>query len=378
MSYPMFKVHIDKDAAIQILNSVLDSGFLNEGAQVQDFLEGLRKFHNFNNIVLTNSCTSALTMALKLAGVDHGSEVITTSMTCVASNTPIMNLGAKPVWADIDPQTGNIDPKSVASLITDKTRAVICVNWAGMPCDLSQLHEICKNNNIKLIQDAAHAFGAMYKGKDVSNFADYTCYSYQAIKHITCGDGGSIFCLNDDDYEKAKKMKWFGLDRDATKDKNGEWKGQRWEADIEDAGYKFNMNNIAAAIGLSQFNHVDRILSSHRDNALRYRTHFSKTTSIKPLIYDNDSNPSFWVYTVLLEKGNRDLIIKNLNEKGIGAGLVHVPNHDYSCFKNIRVTDVHLPGVDKFHECQVSLPCGWWLNKDDIDFIANELITLVE
>ena len=297
-------------------------------------------------------------------------------MTCVASNTPIHNLGAKIVWGDIDSKTGNIDPNNIEKLITNKTKAVLCVNWSGIPCELDQLRLICKKHNLKLIQDAAHSSGAEYNNKQIHHSADYTCYSLQAIKHVTSGDGGMLVInTNDLDFNRAKTLKWFGIDREATKDEKGEWKGQRWEVDIKEAGYKFHMNNISAAIGLSQISHIDKIVGNHISNGQRYKKLFSNNEHIKPLVYPPGSMPSFWVYTVMLSDHlDRDKIMEELNAEGINAGLVHVPNHPYTCFKE-SLTD--LPETEYFSKHQISLPCGWWLSEDDINIIAKALLNKI-
>tara|TARA_S200002703_G_scaffold146808_1_gene142142 strand:+ start:4911 stop:6050 length:1140 start_codon:yes stop_codon:yes gene_type:complete len=379
MKYPIFKVHVDVDSALKNLDVVLRSGFINEGMQVTELTNEFKKYFEFDNIVPLNSCTSALTLALILSDVKPGDEVISTSMTCVASNTPIHDVGAKIVWADIDRTTGNIHPEKVIEKITDKTKAVLCVNWAGLPCDLRKLHNICKERGIKLIQDAAHGFGSMVDGRHVCYYADYTCYSLQAIKHITTGDGGLLMCLDDQDFDRAKKLKWFGIDREATKDENGEWKGQRWGIDIEEAGYKFHMNNISAAIGLSQISHIDKIISSHEENAKLY-SKLLDHPEIQHLTVSGRSpfvrsRPSFWVYTILLgETIDRDEILIILNDMEIGAGVVHTPNHYYTCFKE-SMTD--LPETDYFSQHQISLPCGWWLNENDIRFISDKLMNLL-
>ena len=374
--YPLFKVHINTESVLHELKTVLASGFLNEGEQVTKLTKELSNYFNHPKVIALNSCTSALTLALKLSNVQPGDEVITVSMTCVASNTPIHNLGAKIIWADIDYKTGNINPENVEKLITSKTKAILCVNWAGLPCDLDELSKICKKYNLKLIQDAAHSFGAKYNSKHVCHYADYTCYSLQAIKHITSGDGGVLVInTNNEDFSRAKKLKWFGIDREATKDEKGEWKGQRWEADIEEAGYKFHMNNITAAIGLSQLPYINEIINTHIKNGLQYQNIF-KNSNIIPLQYPKNSQPSFWVYTVIIpENLNRDEIIEKLNQEGINAGLVHIPNHNYTCFKESLV---NLPETDYFSKHQISLPCGWWLNKEDIIFISNKLLEIIK
>lgn len=374
-NYPIFKVHVDVDKALENLKTVLSSGFLNEGEYVTQFTDFLNSYLNHPNVVLLNSCTSALTLALKLSGVSPGDEVIATSMTCVASNTPISNLGAKVVWCDIDRETGNIDPLKVESLITEKTKAILCVNWAGIPCDLEALQSICKKHNIKLIQDAAHSFGATYNGEQVCHHADYTCYSFQAIKHITTGDGGALVCKSSDDFERAKKLKWFGIDREATKDEKGEWKGQRWEVNIPEAGYKFHMNNISAAIGLSQIPHIDTLLQSHINNAELYSTLLKDNLYVKPLKFLKNTQPTYWVYTVLLDKSlDRNKILEKLNKHNIAAGLVHIPCHGYECFLE---SQSELPDTDYFYNHQISLPCGWWLSNEDITFISETLVSII-
>jgi dTDP-4-amino-4,6-dideoxygalactose transaminase len=321
-----------------------------------------------------NSCTSALTVALKLAGVGHGDHVVTTPMTCVATNTPIKNLGAKIVWADIDPTTGTVYAEAIRQAITEKTKAVMFVAWAGNPGEMDVIYDVCKQKGVKLIVDAAHAFGAKYDGECLSKSADFVCYSFQAIKHITTGDGGALVCASKKDLARAKCLKWFGLDRDVGKDAKGDWKGQQWDVDIREAGYKFNMNNISAAIGLSQMRHVEKIIQTHRLNAALYDEIF-KTSRVQPIYRPVRSQSSNWVYTLLApdseDGATRDDIVKSLNDDGIAAGLVHVPNDDYTCFLRNKV---HLPGVRKFARRHFSIPCGWWLEESDVRFIASRVI----
>ena len=375
--YPLFKVHVPIDEALAQIRDVFESGFINEGSKVTELTKELQRILDADRLILTNSCTSSLTLALRLAGVGPDDDVVTTSMTCVASNTPIVTMGANIVWADIDPTTGMLDPSSVAKSITPRTKAVLVVAWAGTPPDLEPLLKICREKNVKLILDVAHAFGARYNNKPVHQWADYTCYSFQAIKHVTTGDGGALVCLNEDDYRRSKAMKWFGIDRDAAKDASGNWKGQHWDFDITEAGFKFNMNNVAAAIGLAQVPHIEQIISTHQDNARKYREAFSDSEHVTPLRVPQGSESVHWVYTVLLSSGlahHRDDILAQLNGEGILAGLVHVPNDAYTCFRDFQSAD--LPGVEEFFARQISLPVGWWLSADDIEHIAQRVLTI--
>jgi len=376
-SYPLFKVHMPVEDALAGVREVLTSGFVNEGIQVTEFQKALCSYLGVKNFVMVNAGTSALTLAYKVAGVGPGTEVISSPMTCIATNTPVENLGGKLVWADVNPNSGSIDPEDIERKITSKTRAIAYVDWAGSPCDLEAIDAIGKKHGIAVIQDAAHAFGATWDGRPISDFADFTCYSFQAIKHLSSGDGGGLVCRDDKAYILARKLKWFGYDREATKDEKGEWKGQRWSADIEDGevGYKFNMNNISAAIGLAQMPYIDGILAAHRRNAAVYNKAFAGGAAIQPLDLPAKANSSYWVYTALVVGAgvDRDALLESLNAEGIAAGLVHLPNDIYTVFKPYAAD---LPGVRSFSDRQISLPCGWWLTEDDCRHIADRVLAL--
>lgn len=381
LSYPLFKAHVPTDEALLKIGDVFDSGYYNEGIQVQELTQRLEAFLNVKRLVLVNSCTSALTMALKLAGVEQHDLVMTTSMTCVATNMPIVNIGAGITWVDIDPKSGMMSPESLQSLLAMHQRldalpkAVIVVAWAGVPPELDKISKICKHYNVKLILDAAHAFGAKFAGYPISDWADYTCYSFQAIKHFTTGDGGAIVIKDVSDYIRAKSMKWFGLDRDKTKDAKGDWRGQQWDVDIEEQGYKFNMNNITAAIGLAQMPGIQQKLEQYNKNAIQLRN-LLQDVRITPQSVSELAAPSYWVATFTLSDRScenivmmtvRDQLLKNLNLFNVAAGVVHIPNHQYTAFSAFHK---ELPNTDKFYASQFSLPCGWWLTPADINQIA--------
>ena len=369
-TYPLFKVHVPTREALTLVGQVFDSGFINEGLQVTRLTQELQATLAAENIILVNSCTSALSLALKLADVTHQDSVVSTPMTCVATNTPIVASGAKIRWADVSVSTGMVTPRTVQQAIDIDTKAVMVVAWAGTPPNLEGIRKVCDDNGVKLILDAAHAFGAQYHGKPIHEWADYTCYSFQAIKHFTTGDGGALICRDPEDFRRSKALKWFGLDRERAKDERGNWKGQQWDVDIEEAGFKFNMNNVAAAIGLSQLPHVDHILGKHRCNAALYDELFEGFKYVTPNYRVEGAESSHWVYAMQVQDDcrlTRDDLLHALNAEGVMAGVVHVPNDDYTCFKQFRAD---LPGVRQFAKRQFSLPCGWWLNEDDVRHIA--------
>lgn len=378
MKFPLFKAQVNDVEALRLIGDVFRSGFINEGEAVTQLTNELRAMLRADNLILLNSCTSALTLALKLSGVTPNDDVVTTPMTCVATNTPIINLGADIVWADVNPLNGMVYVTDVAQRITKATKAVIAVAWAGTPPPgLDELYALCKSKKVKLILDAAHAFDAYYAGRPIHEFADFTCYSFQAIKHFTTGDGGALICKSNAVYKRSKALKWFGLDRDKAKDAKGDWKGQQWDVDIVEAGYKFNMNNMAAAVGLANIKNVQVNLAKHRRNASFYDAFFEHDQNVTPALKDEKSYSSHWVYTMTFTdeslhdaKEKRDGLLAKLNAEGIQAGLVHVPNDSYSCFSKYRS---FLPGVQSFASRQFSLPCGPWMSIKDVEYVARKV-----
>ena len=366
-SIPLFKVHMP-ESAMESLRRVLFSGVVNEGLQVAEFEKRLRERIDNPLTIATNSCTSSLTLALRIAGVGPGAEVVTTPQTCVATNTPVSNLFAKAIWCDIDLNTGNIDPEQIEGKITEKTKAILFVNWIGIPADLYRIKAIGQRHKIKVIEDAAQAFGAVYKGRKVGCISDFTCFSFQAIKHISTGDGGAISFLNEDDYHRGRKLKWFGIDREATQDSTGSWRGSRWDCVIPEAGYKFNMNNIDAALGLEQLKCADFIIKTHRDNARFYLENLKDIPGLRLPDIPEDIQPGWWVFMLFAER--RDDLSKKLAEYGVRSSLLHGRNDIYECFEKSKD---ELPNVTRFQEEELCIPCGWWVSREDRAYIVKTI-----
>lgn len=356
---PLFKVHVPNDIG-QTIQKVFDSGVVTEGEYADRFERKFSELISNENSSLLNSGTAALTLAYRMSDVGPNTEVITTPMTCMATNEPIHVMGAKIVFADIDPETGNIDPDSVKKLLSKKTRAVVGVHWAGQPYDISRLNDIVKNYNpsIRTIEDAAHALGATYKNKPIGSHSDFTCFSFQAIKHLTTVDGGAISSLNAEDDQRIKRLRWFGLDR--------KYPGSKWEQDITESGYKFHMNNVNAAIGLAQMKHVQDIIRLHKKNSALYDKQIINP-KIKKLRRDHDSESSAWIYTLLVEDRNKFKEYLQANE--IASDVVHVRNDRYTVFEKFR--NKNLPGTDYFCSRMINIPVGWWLSDTDIEKVIN-------
>lgn len=348
---PLFKPFMSETADQEILKT-LHSGMIGQGPKVEEFEKALVPWVGRDTLLTVNSCTSAITLALVLAGVQAGDEVITTPMTCAATNTPILNLGAIPVWADINPMTGNIDPLSVMERVTSKTKAVIAVHWGGNPCDLKELEAIGHLFGVPIIEDAAHAFDAQYEGKPIGSHSDFVCFSFQAIKHLTTGDGGLLVCKNRKDYERGKLLRWYGIDRNAP--------GDKFLHDIPEAGYKFHMNDISATIGLANLAHMPGILDHCQANGKILAAHTHQAIPTR--------GSSQWLFTVLPE--DREAFVAKMAAAGISTSQVHGRNDMYTMFKPYRR---NLPGVDQFASRQINVPCGWWLSNEDLLHVAETL-----
>lgn len=358
----LFKIHHPKGVGKKI-EEVFESGFITEGEYSDEFESVFQKFVDSQTVLMTNSGTSSLSLAYHLADVQPGDEVISSPMTCMATNEPIIHRGAKIVWADVDPNTGNICPKDVANKITDKTKAIVAVHWAGQPFDVDALMNFDRtvqadgypawyNDHIPVIEDAAHAIGAKYKGKPVGTVGDYGCFSFQAIKHLTTVDGGALYCKEESQYERGKKLRWFGLDR--------KYQGPKWEQDIPECGYKFHMNNINAVIGLEQMKYIDDIVQAHKDNCKFYDENISNG-KVRVLDRPEWAETSSWIYSLLVD--NPEEFKAHLNKHDIACDSVHVRNDTYSVFKDFDKGS--LPGVDEFTKHMINIPVGWWLTNDE-------------
>jgi perosamine synthetase len=344
---PLFKPFMNKNC-INELKKLLYSGYIGEGAKVKEF-ERLLTDYLGGYVVLVNSGTSALHLALYIAGV-NGKIVISTPMTCLATNTPIVQNGARIVWADVDPRTGNIDPISISKKITTNTRVVMAVHYGGNLCD-AVLVDICRDRGLTLIEDCAHLTGPGLGGMQ--------CYSFQAIKHLTTGDGGCLVTKDRKIYNRAKLLRWYGINRESGQD-------MRCMDPIYEAGYKFHMNDISATIGISNFDKLGDVMSKTRKHAQYYNNAFMNLDCVKlvPVLQRND----YWLYIILVE--NKTRFMEYMNDNGIETSLVHARNDIQPIFKSSRCK---LPGLEEFWEKQVCIPVGWWLTNKQVKFIADKV-----
>jgi len=385
---PLFKVFMAPTAKEEV-GKVLDSGYIGQGPKVDEFEKQLGEYFGNKKVVTLNAGTSALHLALHLLkkpkldwnrneyehlvftnhnwpGIEDGDEVLASPLTCTASNWPILANNLKIKWVDIDPTTLNMDLEDLERKMTPKTKAIMGVHWGGYPLDLDKIKEIQtrfrKKHNWSpvLIEDGAHSIGTKYKGEYLGNHGNFVMNSLQAIKHITSVDGGLLYCPHEELYERAKLLRWYGIDRSP--------KGRtdfRCEADIEEWGFKFHMNDMCAAVGMENFKHLNKIVSKHKENAAYYDEHLQNVEGVTLLKREEGFESAFWIYTLKVD--DRPSFYKYMKECGITASQVHERNDKHSCMEDFKTK---LPNLEKTIGNIVSIPVGWWVTPEQREYIV--------
>jgi len=384
---PLFKVFMQNDHTDLI--NVLNSGMITQGSKVEEFESLLKKYFDHEYILTLNSATSGLTLALRMLKDQHNNfirymgsivsnsqyinfisanrdTILTSALTCTATNWPILANDFKIKWVDVDKETCNMDLDDLESKIDYNTRAILLVHWAGTPIDINRLHQIrnaAENRlgmSIPIIQDCAHAFGAKYNDKFLGTHGDVCVFSLQAIKHLTCGDGGLIFLPDKEQYDRAKLLRWFGISREK---RSGTGTDFRLEEDIKEWGYKFHMNDINACIGINNLPYINDNLTKIRRNAQYYNTHLHP--SVKLTVPSNCVS-SYWIYTIKVN--NPDEFREYMNSYNVVTSSVHTRNDKHSCVSHFQIP---LPNLDELEQSFISIPVGWWINPTGIEYITN-------
>jgi len=382
----LFKVHMAPTAAAEVAN-ILNSGYIGQGDKVNQFENDLQKFLDRDYIVTLNSGTSGLHLALHLLkkpskhefqfegigsttniwpGIQPGDEVLATSLTCTASNFPILANGLKIKWVDIDPTTLNMDLDDLERKISPKTKAIILVHWGGYPNDLDRIKQIQQNAQRRfgfkpaVIEDGAHSFGSKYKEQYLGNHGNIVMYSFQAIKHITSIDGGALLLPHQELYNRAKLSRWYGIDRESNR------KDFRCEADIEEWGFKFHMNDVCATVGIENLKCANDIIAAHQSNAKYYDDHLKNIPGVTLLTRHADRESAFWIYSLLVD--DRDKFMKHMKNCGIIVSQVHERNDKHTCVKEYKSA---LPSLDSTIGKVVSIPVGWWVSNEERQYIVD-------
>ena len=353
----MFYPHVSKLAKKSVME-VLDTRWIGQGPKVKLFEESFsNKFASKLPAIAVGSGTDALHLSYILAGLKSGDEVIAPVFTCTATNIPFLYMGIKILFADIDPDTMNIDINHVAQLMNKNVKAIICVHYGGLPCDMDELQNIADKWSVPIIEDAAHAVGAKYKGSTIGSISDFTMFSFQAIKHITTGDGGMLIIKNKELIDQAERVRWFGIDRNAKQ-------AGIWENDITEIGYKYQMTDIAAAMGIASLQEFDAVSSLRKRLFKVYSDELAGYDRVKIIGNDfDDREHAAWLFTIIVD--NRYKLQEKLRDNKIESNQVHFRNDRYSIFKDF--TDgKNFPNMDQIEDKYLVLPLHTMMNENDV------------
>ena len=314
---PLFNTVISKGASLAV-QRVLDSTYVNTGQVADAFETALASKFCVPKPVCVNSGTSALHLGLIVGGIQPGDEVIIPAQTFVASGFAVMMAGAIPVFVDIESMTGNMLARAIESKITQRTRAIMVVHWAGMPCDMEEIDIVARKYGLWVIEDAAHALGARYCGVAIGSLSRFTAFSFQAIKHLTTADGGALVCTDAADAEVARRLRWFGMDRT-----NTEFTDLGERADIlTRLGFKYAMNDFTAALGMANLDIVEATIQHARYVARIYREELS---GLRGVICSQGesirSESSYWFFPVFVDRPVD--IIRYMARNGVQISCVH-------------------------------------------------------
>ena len=364
----LFYPYISKRSKKNI-SKVLSGRWIGQGPMVDKFEKKFKQIFTKNHeSIATGSGTDSLHLAYILAGLKKGDEVITTVFTCTATNIPLLYMGIKIKFADIDISTMNISVESVKKLISKKTKAIVCVHYGGLPCDMDELQKLANKYRIPIIEDAAHAMGAKYKNKPIGSISDFTTFSFQAIKHFTTGDGGMLAIKNKKLLSKAKRIRWFGINRE------NKQKGI-WDNDVTEVGYKYQMTDIAATLGYDSLGDFSKIHSHRRKIFNIYLNELSKNGNV--LCINEDKKKKYhaaWLFTIAVE--NKDFLQKKLREYKIETNQVHFRNDRYSIFKKF-VIGKKFKNMDFLENKYLVLPLHHKVSEGQAKYICNLINRIV-
>lgn len=365
---PLFGIYRD-DRMVAAAQEVLHSGQIASGPYVKQFADAFGKLVNQANVVTVNDMSSAIQIALRLISVGLGDEVLASPYACMSTNAPIATSGAIPVWVDIDPQTGTMDPEALERAITPRSKAVLVYHLAGYPADISRIAEICNDRGLKLIEDCDNALLATVDGKQVGNFGDFAVYSFYPNRQINATEGGALCCRHLADAERAIRLRRYGIDLNRFRDHSGEIDPH---CDIPEIGWAATLNNLCSSIGYVQIEGVTERIAKTRCIASKLAEALSRVKDIEIVSPLSGSIPSFWA--LLVKIPNRDWVLMELKRRGVHASKLHQRTDVYSGF---CTASPYLPNASQFLDQVLGLPCGWWITDDDIEFMASTLQTLV-
>ncbi len=351
---------------LSAIRDVFEHGYFGLGSQVVEFERKLSEYLGAEHVIAVNTGTAALHVALDALGLGPGDEVITPSLTFAACFQAIALTGARPVPCDVAPDTLLLDLADLNRRITPRTRVLMPVHYAGNPCDMDAIASLAQRHHLRVVEDAAHAFGSTWRGRRIGSFGDIVCFSFDSIKNITCGEGGAVVCRDPSLADLIRTKRVLGTDR---KPMAGADPNQRWRYQVTTRGFRYHMGNINAAAGLSQLAKADRFITRRRDIARRYDAAFESLPGVRPLRIDyTEAAPH--IYVVRVDGGRRDPLMRFLRDAEIETSVNYVPNHLQAYFRDEGVS---LPETERAFEEILTLPLHCGLSDTDVETVIQAI-----
>ena len=373
---PIAKPYLTEDEAQAAYDTIL-TGWITQGPKVQEFEEKFAAYTGARYAVAVSNCTTALHLAMIVAGIGAGDEVICPSMSYIATANAIKYVGATPVFAEVQKDTYNLDPIDVEKRITPKTKAILLVHQIGMPADIDAFKALCNKYNLKLIEDAACAAGSAYKGKKIGSHSELVCFSFHPRKVISTGDGGMITTNREDYYDRLKLLRQHGM---SINDRvRHEAKKIVFEDHVE-VGYNYRMTDIQAAVGIKQLEKLDWIVGERRKIAHAYHEAFKELSFVQLPIEKEGYFSNYQSYSIYLKKScavSRNILMQSLLDRGIASRRGIMTSHRETAYKK-EMSDLMLPVSEDLQDNSIILPLFVPMKDDDVNHVINTFLAEVQ
>ncbi|MDP3999590.1 MAG: DegT/DnrJ/EryC1/StrS family aminotransferase [bacterium] len=370
MKIPLFKPNLGKEE-LRNLAQVFKTGWVGAGPKTQELEAQFAKSIGARHAIGVTSCTAALHIAAQALGIKKGDEVIVPATTVISTPYAALYNGATPVFADVEEDTLCLDPEDFERKITSKTKAVIPVHLGGHSCDMDRIMKIARKYKLYVIEDCANAQGTKYKGRPVGIFGNIGCFSFEAKKNMTTGDGGMLTTNSLQWAEKLRAFRWYGSRNDTWKRFSGNNK-YSWHYDVAELGWKYNMNDIMAAIGLAQFKKLPLALSKKDKIRARYNKELQGISWLATPKDRSYTHSGYWLYVIRIKNGRRDKFIKYMGEKGITTGVHFPPVYHHSYFKKLGIS-AFCPVAEKVGKEIVSLPFFSTMKPSEFSYVVKSI-----
>jgi UDP-4-amino-4,6-dideoxy-N-acetyl-beta-L-altrosamine transaminase len=359
---------------IQAVVEALKKEYLTCGPTVNEFEEKVAQYVGAKYAVAVSSGTAALHAACAVIEIQDGDEVITTPNTWVSSANAVLYCGGRPVFADIDEETYNIDPDEIERKISKHTKAIIPVHYAGQPCNMERIYEIASKNHLVVIEDAAHAVGATYKGQKIGSLSDMTVFSFHPVKQMTTCEGGMITTNNKDLYEKLKLFRAYGI----VKTKEDMLKKGPWFSEQMSLGYNYRLSDVQCALGISQIKKIDKLVARRREIAKVYDNELQNIKGIVLPKQSKDGISSYHLYPILVDADKRRSLYMKFREAEIGVGVHYYPVYKNAYYQQNGYDSVYCKISEQFYDRELTLPIHYKVSDNDLDYIVETVKRLLK